>query len=210
MRLEIGAATDPEREWAARLMASSEPWTILGRTLEQCRAILTGDDLVFVARDAGRPLGFVILDPRGLASSPYVRSIAVAAEARGRGVGTHLMRFAEEHFRPRARHIFLCVSSFNARARALYERLGYDVIGELPDYWFDGASEFLLHKRLTGGRPPRSPARGAAVSGRRRSAAIRSNPRVREAQPSEATSRAAGRGRSRRARPSRSPVRARR
>jgi [ribosomal protein S18]-alanine N-acetyltransferase len=145
-------------------MASSEPWTTLGRTLEQCRAILNDrDNLVFTARDSGRPLGFMILDRSGLASSPYVRSIAVSAEARGRGVGTRLMQFAEEYFRPRARHIFLCVSSFNTRARALYERLGYDVIGELPDYWFDGASEFLLHKRLTaaGGLSRRPAARRA-------------------------------------------------
>src|SRR5207247_715533 len=106
------------------------------RGLEQCRAILNDrDNLVFTARDRGRPCGFMILDRAGLASSPYVRSIAVSEEARSRGVGTRLMRFAEEHFRTRARHIFLCVSSFNVRARALYERLGYDLIGELPDHW---------------------------------------------------------------------------
>jgi ribosomal protein S18 acetylase RimI-like enzyme len=165
-------------------MTSSEPWITLGRTLEQCRAILHDrDNLVFTARDSGQPLGFIVLDATGLASSPYVRSIAVSAEARGRGVGTRLMEFAEEYFRPRARHIFLCVSSFNARARALYERLGYDVIGELPDYWFDGASEFLLHKRLmAAGAPsarpaaPRArtrPAHRKAGSGRARAGARR-------------------------------------
>ena len=168
MSLEIGPATDAEREWAARLMAGSEPWTILGRGLEQCRAILNDrDSFVFTARDGGRPRGFMILDRSGLASSPYVRSIAVSEEARGRGVGTRLMDFAEEYFRPRARHIFLCVSSFNLRARALYERLGYEVVGELKDYWLDGASEFLLHKRLAAPQATAGPAPSAPRTGPR-------------------------------------------
>jgi RimJ/RimL family protein N-acetyltransferase len=36
--------------------------------------------------------------------------------------------------------MFLCVSSFNPRARALYERSGYRFVGELPDYVVDGHS----------------------------------------------------------------------
>lgn len=44
---------------------------------------------------------------------------------------------------------FLCVSSFNPRARALYERLGYELIGELKDFVIDGASELLMRKRLS-------------------------------------------------------------
>jgi predicted GNAT family acetyltransferase len=49
---------------------------------------------------------------------------------------------------PEARHIFLCVSSFNTEARRLYERRGYRQAGEFPDYVMAGASEILMHKRL--------------------------------------------------------------
>ena len=35
--IEIGPATESEREWAAELMAGSEPWTTLGRGIESCR-----------------------------------------------------------------------------------------------------------------------------------------------------------------------------
>lgn len=58
------------------------------------------------------------------------------------------MEFAENLFREEARHLFLCVSSFNARARSFYERRGYQAVGELEDYVIEGASEILMHKRL--------------------------------------------------------------
>ena len=80
--------------------------------------------------------------------SPYIASIAVAHTHRGKNIGTQLVTHAERFFADEARHIFLCVSSFNSRARRLYERLGYETIGELRDYAIDGASEVLMHKCL--------------------------------------------------------------
>jgi [ribosomal protein S18]-alanine N-acetyltransferase len=71
----------------------------------------------------------------------------VAAEARGLGVGQQLLGFAERRYSS-ARHIFLCVSDFNTRARALYERFGYALVGELKDYAAPGHSELLMHKVL--------------------------------------------------------------
>ena len=49
---------------------------------------------------------------------------------------------------PKARYVFLCVSDFNVRARALYERHGYRLVGALPDYVVDGHAELLMAKRL--------------------------------------------------------------
>ena len=145
---EIAEATIEERLWCARLMASSEPWITLGRGYEACRAA-SGDPacLVLVARRGGEPCGFLRLHPRGVAGSPYVASVAVTEKARGFGIGTALLDAAEARF-PSARYIFLCVSSFNVRARALYERHGYRLVGELPDYVVDGFSELLMGKRL--------------------------------------------------------------
>lgn len=42
--------------------------------------------------------------------------------------------------------MFLCVSDFNPRARALYERLGYELVGELPDFLVRGQAELLYRK----------------------------------------------------------------
>jgi ribosomal protein S18 acetylase RimI-like enzyme len=146
----ISEATSDDRLWAARLMATSEPWIRLRRGYEQCLAVVQPqpDTEVFVAREGGTPVGVVVLRPRGVAGSPYLASIAVDPDARGRGVGSALLAFVEQRFRPAHRHLFLCVSSFNDRARRLYERQGFHMVGEFPDYVIDGASEILMHKRL--------------------------------------------------------------
>ena len=145
----ISAATDTERDWCAQLMAGIEPWITLRRNLQQCLAVCHDREyLLYVAHSAGEPCGFILMHRRGLAGSPYITSIAVAEAFRGKGVGARLLEFAEELFCSEARHLFLCVSSFNPRARSLYERHGYAVVGELKDYVIDGASEILMHKRL--------------------------------------------------------------
>ena len=131
-------------------MATSEPWIRLRRGYDECLALVQPqpDTEVFVVQEGGRPVGFVVLRPRGVAGSPYLASIAVDPGARGRGVGSALLAFVEQRFRPTYRHLFLCVSSFNQRARRLYERQGFRLVGEFPDYVIDGASEILMHKRL--------------------------------------------------------------
>jgi ribosomal protein S18 acetylase RimI-like enzyme len=148
--LTFSQATADERDWAARLMAGSDPWIRLRRGYQQCLAAVQPqpDNEVFVAREDGTAVGFVLLRPRGVAGSPYLVSIAVAPGARGRGVGSALLAFVEQRYRPAHRHLFLCVSSFNVEARRLYERHGFRQVGEFPDYVIDGASEVLMHKRL--------------------------------------------------------------
>jgi len=146
--MDIAPASTRDVEWCAQLMAASEPWITLRRDLPGCRDALArpGTEL-FVARDDGQPVGFVLVAPYGMAASPYLASIAVAPEARGHGVGSELLRFTERRFADRE-HLFLLVSSFNDRAHALYERHGYARVGELKDFIVAGASEIILHKRL--------------------------------------------------------------
>jgi len=146
--LTITQALEPEFEWCAQLMAGSEPWITLRRGIDQCRAALrrTGHEL-YVAREAGQPVGFILINPYGCAGSAYIASIAVAESARGKGIGTQLLTFAERQAEGR-RFIFLCVSSFNHRAQELYYSLGYQRVGEIPNYVIEGHSELLLAKRL--------------------------------------------------------------
>ena len=58
------------------------------------------------------------------------------------------MRFAEARIFRESPNVFLCVSSFNPRARALYKRLGYARVGELPDYLIPGHSEVIFRKTI--------------------------------------------------------------
>jgi ribosomal protein S18 acetylase RimI-like enzyme len=147
--ISVARAASGEAEWCAQLMAASEPWITLQRDLAGCRAALArpGTEL-FVAHEHEQPVGFVLVAPYGFAASPYIASIAVAAGDRGRGVGSVLLRFVEQQFADRG-HVFLLVSSFNHRAERIYRRHGYVSVGELKDYIVGGASEIILHKRLS-------------------------------------------------------------
>jgi RimJ/RimL family protein N-acetyltransferase len=65
------------------------------------------------------------------------------------------MGFAEERIFRETPNVFLLVSSFNHRARALYQRLGYEPIGELKDFIVPGHSELLMRKVREDGRTGR-------------------------------------------------------
>lgn len=146
---DIHLADEREREIAARLLADSEPWITLGIDIGQCRKICFDSELlVYIANIGNKPAGVLILDPRGVAGSPYIKSIAVYPEFRNKGTGTELISFAETLFTGKSKHIFICVSSFNDGAQRLYERNGYKKAGEFEDYIVDGASEILMHKRI--------------------------------------------------------------
>ena len=143
-----GGGDDPE--WAARVMAGSEPWLTLRRSYESCLASCRDrqDDL-YIAEILGERCGLVLVRPQGIAGAPYIVSIAVAEAFRSRGVGRDMIAFVARRCWPHARHLFLCVSSFNTRAKAMYEREGFVQVGELPDFCMDGASELLMCLRLT-------------------------------------------------------------
>ena len=159
--LLIGPARAGDDEWCARVMTATDPWRTLGRDLARCLASVRrpGAEL-FVARGGGpgnrgdhgdrgdQPLGFIVLHPTGMVGQPYVAVVAVAPEARGAGIGARLLAFAETRY-PEARHIFLCVTNINTGARRLYERVGYRMVGEIPDFSGPGFSELIMHKRLT-------------------------------------------------------------
>jgi len=137
---------DSEAEACAALMASSKPWTTLGRDYDTLLRFARDPSRErYVAYQDGRLAGFVFLNLQG-AFVGYLQTICVAPAFRNAGIGSALIAFAEERiFRDHA-NVFLCVSSFNQAARRLYERLGYTVVGELTDYLMPGQSELLLRK----------------------------------------------------------------
>ena len=144
-------ATDDEAWACAELMAASDPWRRLGRTLEQSYRIVQDPAReVYVAPEPSsgadaRVAGFIVVSMQG-AFVGYIQSVAVREEWRGRGLGTALIESAERRILRDTPNVFICVSSFNAGARRLYERLGYTVVGELADYIVRGHSELLLRK----------------------------------------------------------------
>ncbi|MEJ8656762.1 GNAT family N-acetyltransferase [Streptomyces sp. MS1.AVA.4] len=105
----------------------------------------------------GRIAGFIcVVAPTPLACHRHVRQIqglAVAAGARGQGVGRALLRAAgDEARRQGATRITLRVLGHNTPARRLYESEGYAVEGVLPgEFYLAGryADDVLMGRSLT-------------------------------------------------------------
>jgi [ribosomal protein S18]-alanine N-acetyltransferase len=147
-------ATREEIDRCARLMATTDPWVTLGRDEAHARRVLANRNLErYVIRVDGALAGFLVLDLQG-SFVGYIKSVCVAPEFRGRGVGTTLIHFAEDRIFRDHPNVFMLVSSFNRDARRLYERLGYEAVGELRDFVVEGHSEILLRK-TTGPLNPR-------------------------------------------------------
>lgn len=129
-------------------MASSEPWVRLKRTYEESVRMLNDPVReVYVAEVRGEVAGFTILRMNG-AFVGYIQTVGVLPGWRDRGIGSRVIRYAEDRIFSEAPNAFICVSSFNEGARRLYERLGYKVVGELTDYIIPGHSEILMRKTI--------------------------------------------------------------
>jgi ribosomal protein S18 acetylase RimI-like enzyme len=139
-----------EAEAAAAIMAATDPWVRLGRSYaDTLRAATDPAANSFVAvtpvGDGNDVVGVVIVQEL-LVFSGYVRAVAVRPDWRNRGVGRALLAHAEERIFRTWPNVFLCVSSFNADARRLYQQLGYETIGEIREFIIPGAGEFLMRK----------------------------------------------------------------
>ncbi len=137
-----------ETETCARLMANSEPWITLRRSYEDSLRILNDPAReVYLAMASNRILGFIVIQMNG-AFVGYIQTVAVVPEWRGKGIGSRLLKYAEERIFKEFPNVFMCVSSFNKKAQNLYQRLGYQVVGELKDFIVSGHSEILLRKTI--------------------------------------------------------------
>jgi N-acetylglutamate synthase-like GNAT family acetyltransferase len=78
----------------------------------------------------------------------YVRSMAVHPAARGRRLGTRLLKQIEDYAATESLHrLFLSTTPFLDRAIALYEKAGFRRVNEGPHDLF-GTALFTMEKRL--------------------------------------------------------------
>jgi [ribosomal protein S18]-alanine N-acetyltransferase len=139
---------DAEARACATIMATTDPWLTLGRGFDECLAAMRDPSYeAYVATIGGQILGFVLLTLHGTFSG-YIKSVAVVADWRSKGLGTKLLAFAEERIFRERPNVFVCASSFNPRARALYERLGYEAVGVIRDFIVRGHDEVLFRKTI--------------------------------------------------------------
>ncbi len=109
---------------------------------------------VFVARDEnGDCAGYIWFTLDGaFYRFPYLLNIAVKKELRGKGIGKKLLALFEEKGFAKASRLFLLVSDFNAGAKRLYQVIGYQEVGVIPDFIKPGVAEHIMMKSKPGKR----------------------------------------------------------
>lgn len=140
------AENDTQLAQSAQLMFTSEPWVTLQFAEEKCRMAVRGDyKEVYVALVDGQFAGFAVIQFYGVLRG-YIQTLAVVPEMRSKGIGRALISRCEERILLEHPNVFICVSSFNHRAKQLYESMGYEQIGVLKDYIVRGYDELILRK----------------------------------------------------------------
>lgn len=85
---------------------------------------------------------------------PYLELLALLPPAQGQGIGSSIMAWFEQTaLDQEARNLWVCASSFNARALRFYARHGFEPAATLPGLVAEGFDEILLRKFPLGDRP---------------------------------------------------------
>ena len=141
-----GAATE-----IAAAMTAIDPWRRLGTDRDALAAFLTADDPHCCRRAIqidGAAAGVVAVRSPWL-YGPYLSLLAVLPPRQGNGVGARVLDWlATEAVAGGNRNVWVCTSSFNARAQAFYAAHGFVRVGVLDDLLVDGVGEVLLRRRL--------------------------------------------------------------
>ncbi|MFD7906944.1 GNAT family N-acetyltransferase [Kitasatospora sp. NPDC059722] len=117
---------------------------------ELLRAAAGEVDYLAVCTPVDIPVAIGGVDYRAAAGAGTIWQLAVLPALQSRGLGTLLIRAAEQRIRDRGlRRAELGVEEDNPRARALYERLGYVAYGRETDAWDEEAPDGSVRRHET-------------------------------------------------------------
>jgi ribosomal protein S18 acetylase RimI-like enzyme len=132
-------------------LAAMPPWSVIAWPAERLVGSLTRElpsvrrfELVVEGKLAGT-VG--IQDPFLL--GPYLQLLAILPRFQGRYLGSAILEWMEGQARMQeARQLWLCVTTYNTRARAFYERSGFEHAALLDKLATEVSDEILMRKRL--------------------------------------------------------------
>ncbi|MFF1464010.1 GNAT family N-acetyltransferase [Streptomyces sp. NPDC058330] len=117
---------------------------------ELARAAAGEVDYLAVCAPVDLPVAIGGIDYRVREGAGTLWQLAVLPALQGRGLGTLLVRAAEQRVRHRGlRRAEPAVEEDNPRARALYERLGYVAYGREPDAWVEEGPDGSIRRPET-------------------------------------------------------------
>jgi ribosomal protein S18 acetylase RimI-like enzyme len=92
-------------------------------------------------------VGFLYYIPNGIFHSfPLLHLLVVKEAYRGKGIGKKMLEFVEKTIDKNK--LFLVVADFNPDAKRFYEKNGYRQVGEIPNLYRDGITEYLMLKEI--------------------------------------------------------------
>lgn len=118
--------------------------------------VASGEWALWVARDsAGRIVGTVQVVFAQKENQPHCAELSkllVHGSARRHGLGAHLMQAAEQCARGAGKSLLILQTATGGGAESLYERLGWQLVGRVPDYalWPSGGlcSTTIFYKAI--------------------------------------------------------------
>ncbi|AOR36486.1 GNAT family N-acetyltransferase [Streptomyces fodineus] len=114
------------------------------------RAAAGEADYLAVCTPADLPVAIGGVDYQVSEGAGTLWQLAVLPALQSRGLGTLLIRAAEQRILRRGLHrAELGVEEDNPRARALYERLGYEAYGRTPDGWDEEGPDGVIRRYET-------------------------------------------------------------
>ena len=137
-------------------IAAMPPWSVIGYPAERLVAWLQREEpsmRKFEVLAGARLAGSIVIQEPFL-YGPYLKLIAILPEFQEQGLGLRLLQWMEAQARQmEARQLWLCVTTFNTRARAFYERFGFEAVAVLDKLGSDASDELFMRKRLFYGGP---------------------------------------------------------
>ncbi len=108
---------------------------------------------ILAARVGGQMVGFVWYVTHGAWDrSGCIFPIGMLPPYLGKGVGEKLLAAAEAQMAEEVGEFFLLVTDSNSGARRFYRRLGYYLVGAIPDYVVAGITELIFFKKRLEGK----------------------------------------------------------
>jgi len=157
IELERARLVTLEPSAGARLAGSivaMPPWSVMSYPQEaMARFLAASDDGAsrYMVEIGGEEAGAMAVRYPWL-KGPYLELLAILPRFQRRGIGASLLAwFEQEAFRHGARNLWVCASSFNARALHFYAQHGFQPAATLPGLVADGYDEILLRKFPLGG-----------------------------------------------------------
>lgn len=103
-------------------------------------------NVIIAETPQGEPVGLMVYDLAGMYGElPYLALLGVKDTCRGKGIGSQLVDiYCGICEQMGFKKMFMAVSDFNPRAKALYVRKGFKPLCIVPDLLKKGISEWLL------------------------------------------------------------------